>query len=169
MLALGNPRLAGYMLTGNRSTFLETDGSVAWFYHCPMAHSPLHTMSQCYDRIPILYEGEIRFVDPITRQTSPDAVTQKCSDRIKNLFELDKDQEDSWYTLTPGILHRDKHAVFGPTKVTPMTAQSLTGSQDEGMYTRSELRGFSDNIRINAASTAAFTKPNNLFYFSGRI
>ena len=35
MLALQNPRLAGYMLTGNRSMFLETDGSVAWLYHCP--------------------------------------------------------------------------------------------------------------------------------------
>ena len=29
MLALENPRLAGYMLTGNRSMFLETDASVA--------------------------------------------------------------------------------------------------------------------------------------------
>ena len=54
MLALENSRLAGYMLTGNRSMFLETDGSLAWLYHCPMVHSPLHTMSQCYDRIPIL-------------------------------------------------------------------------------------------------------------------
>ena len=69
MQALETPRLAGYMLTGNRSMFLETDGSLAWLYHCPMVHSPLHRMSQCYDRIPILYEGEIRFVDPITRQT----------------------------------------------------------------------------------------------------
>ena len=31
MLSLANPRLAGYMLTGNRSMFLETDGSLAWF------------------------------------------------------------------------------------------------------------------------------------------
>ena len=30
MLSLENPRLAGYMLTGNRSMFLETDGSLAW-------------------------------------------------------------------------------------------------------------------------------------------
>ena len=29
MLSLENPRLAGYMLTGNRSMFLSTDGSVA--------------------------------------------------------------------------------------------------------------------------------------------
>ena len=64
MLSLENPRLAGYMLTGNRSMFLETDGSLARLYHCPLVHSPLHTKNQCYDRIPILYEGQIQFVDP---------------------------------------------------------------------------------------------------------
>ena len=167
MLALENPRLAGYMLTGNRSMFLETDGSLAWLYHCPMVHSPLHTMNQCYDRIPILYEGEIRFVDPITTQTYPDAVRQNCSERIKNLFQLDMDQEDSWYTLTPAIVHQDKPAVFGPKKVTPMTAQPLTGSQYAGMYTRSELRGFWDNIVINAASRTALKKfSQNLIIYS---
>ena len=36
MLSLENPRLAGYMLTGNRSMFLETDGSLAWLYQCPL-------------------------------------------------------------------------------------------------------------------------------------
>ena len=90
-------------------------------------------MSQCYDRIPKLYKGEIRFVAPITRQTYPDAVTENCSGRSKNLFQLDMDQEDSWYTLTPGIVHQEKPPVFGPKKVTPMTAQPLTGSQDAGM------------------------------------
>ena len=167
MLALENPRLAGCMLTGNRSMFLETDGSLAWLYHCPMVHSPLHTMNDCYDRIPVLYEGEIRFVDPITRQTYPDAVTRNCSDRIKNLFQLDMDQEDSWYTLKPGIVHQDTPAVFGPKKVTPMTAQPLTGSQDAGIYTRSELRGFWDNILINAASRTALKKfSRNLIIYS---
>ena len=75
-LALENPRLAGYMLTGNGSMFLETDGSVAWLYHGPKVHSPLYTMNQCYDKIPILYRGQIHFVDPITRQTYPHATTQ---------------------------------------------------------------------------------------------
>ena len=69
MLAPENPRLAGYMLTGNRSMFLETDGSIAWLYHCLKVHLPLHTMNQCYDKILILYRGQIKFVGPITRQT----------------------------------------------------------------------------------------------------
>ena len=45
MLSLENPSLAGYMLTGSRSIFLESDGSLAWLYHCPIVHSPLHTMN----------------------------------------------------------------------------------------------------------------------------
>ena len=158
MLALESPRLAGYMLTGNRSMFLETDGSLAWLYHCPKVHSPLHTTNQCFDKIPILYEGEIRFVDRITRKTYPDAVPQNRSDRVKNLFQLDMDQEDSWYTLTPGIVHQVRPFIFGPKKLTPMTAQPLIGSQDAGMYTGNELRGFWDNILINAASRTALKK-----------
>ena len=45
MLSLEKPRLAGYMLTGKRSMFLETDGSLAYLYHCPLVHSPLQTMN----------------------------------------------------------------------------------------------------------------------------
>ena len=69
MLAMQNTRLAGYMLTGNRSMFLDTDGSVAWLYHCPKFLSPLRVLDKCYDRIPILFERTTKFVDPITRQT----------------------------------------------------------------------------------------------------
>ena len=167
MLALDNPQLAGYMLTRNRCMFLETDGSLAWLFHYPKVHSPPHTMNQCYDKIPILYEGEIRFVDPITRQICPDAVPQNCSDKIKKLFQLDMDQDGSWYTLTPDIVHQDKPAIFGPKKLTPMTAQPLNGSQDAGMYTRNELRGFWDNMLINAASRTALKKfSQNVFIYS---
>ena len=166
MLALQNPLLAGYLLTGKRSMFLETDGSVAWLYHCPKVHSPLHTTNQCYDKIPILYRGQIQFVDPITRQTYPHAMTQNCSDRIKNLYQLDMDQEDSWYTLTPGILHQDKPAIFGPQDISPVAFHTFTGSQDAGMYTRNEIKGFWDSILINAPSRTALNKfsQNHIVY-----
>ena len=66
MLSMENPRLAGYMLTGNRSMFLSTDGSLAWLCHYPLMRSPPHVMNQCYDKIPIFYKNAIFFVDPIT-------------------------------------------------------------------------------------------------------
>ena len=110
------------------------------------------------DRIPILYEGQIQFIDPITRQTQPAASIRNCKARIKNLFQFDIDQEDSWYTLTPGIVHQDRPAVFGPKDVSPVAVHSFPGSQDAGMYTRSELGSFWDSILINAASRNALKK-----------
>ena len=148
MLCLKNPRLAGYMLTGNRSMFPETDGSLAWLYHCPLIHSPLHTMNQCYDRIPRLYEGQVQFVDPITRQTQPAANIQNFTHRMINLFQFHMDQEDSWNTLTPGIVQLDRPAVFGPKDVSSVAVRSFPGSKDAGMYTRSDLRNFWDSILI---------------------
>ena len=152
MLSLENPRLAGFMLTGNRSMFPETDGSLAWLYHCPQVHSPLHTLIKCYDRMPILYEGQIQFVDPITGQTHPAANTQNCTDRIKSLYQTDMDLEDSWYTLTPGIVHQDRSVVSGPKVLSPVAVHSFLGSQDAGMYTRVELSSFWDSILVSAVS-----------------
>ena len=68
---------------GILTMFPETVGSLAWLYLCPLVRSPVHTMSQCYNRIPILYEGQIQVVDPIKRQTHPAANIQNCTDRMK--------------------------------------------------------------------------------------
>ena len=114
MLSMENPRLAGYMLSGNHFMFLSTDGSLAWLYHCPLMHSPPHVMTQCYDKIPIFYKNAIFFVDPNTRQTYPDAQVQNCSDRIKNLFQFDMENENSWFFITPTLEHRKRPTVFGP-------------------------------------------------------
>ena len=160
MQAHENPRLAVFMLTGNRSLFLETDGSVAWLYHCPKIISPLHTRNQGYDKIPILYRGQIHFVDFIFRHTYPHAMVQNYKDRIKNLFQLDMDQEDSFYTLAADIVHQDNPAVFGPHNINPVSFHIFAGSQDAGMYTRNEIERFWDSILINAASRTILLRYN---------
>ena len=77
------------------------------------------------------------------------------------------DQEDSYYTLTPGIAHQDKPAIFGPQDVNPVASHTFTGSKDVGMYTRNELKGFWDSILINAASRTAMKKfSQNLFVYT---
>ena len=62
------------------------------------------------------------------------------------------DQEDSWNPLTPGIVHQDRPAVFGPKDVSPVAVHFFPGCQDAGMYTRSELSSFWYSILIGAAS-----------------
>ena len=68
------------------------------------------------------------------------------------------DQEYSWYTLTPGIVQQDIHAVLGPKDVSPVAVHSFAGSQDAGIYARSELSSFWDSILISAASQNALKK-----------
>ena len=76
-------------------------------------------------------------------------------------------QEDSWCTLTPGIVHQDKPAIFGPQVINPVASHTFRGSQDAGIHTRNELRGFWDSILINAASrTALRTFSQNLFVYT---
>ena len=133
MLSMENPRLAGYMLTGSRSIFLSTDGSLAWLDHCPLMRSPPHVRNQCYDKIPIFYKNAIFLVDPITRQTYPDAQVQNCSDRIKNFFQFDMEDENSWFTITPTLEHRKRPAVFGPKDVTPVYRRDFGGAGDAGI------------------------------------
>ena len=158
MLPLENPRLAGYMLTGNGPVFLERNGSLAWLYSCPQVRLPLHTLNQCYDKIPVLYKGQIQFVDPITRQTLPDALPQKCSDPIKNLFQIDMDQKDSWYSPILELTHRDRHAVFAPKDISPFTTQKFPQSAKAGTYTKGQLSEIGHAILMSSATENALQK-----------
>ena len=156
MLSMENPRLAGYMLTGNRSMFLSTDGSLAWLYHCPLMRSPPHVINQCYDKIAIFYKHAIFFLNQINRQTYPNAQVQNCSDRIKNLSQFDMRDENSWFTITHTLEHRKRPAVFGPKDVTPVSRIACGGAGDAGIYTRAHLSEFWDNI--SATSRKALQK-----------
>ena len=96
--------------------FLETDGSLAWLYSCPLLRSPLHTMNECYNKIPNFYRGQIKFVDPITRQKLPDTMPQNCSDHVKTLFQMEMDDRNSWFSLTAQITPRDRPVIFSPDR-----------------------------------------------------
>ena len=49
---------AGYLLSGNRSNFLDYDGNILWFYTCTKKVSPLYVFEdkRCYKRISIFYK-----------------------------------------------------------------------------------------------------------------
>ena len=157
MLSMENSRLVGYMLTGNRSMFLSTNGSLAWLYHCPLMRSLPHVMNQCYDKMPIYYRNAI-FCQRITQQTYPDAQVQNSSDRIKNLFQFDMKDENPWFTITPTPEHRKRPAVFGPKDVTTVSTRAFGGAEDAGIYTRLQSSEFWDNITFSAASSKALQK-----------
>ena len=151
----------------NQSICEETNGSLAVQYHSPLVIVPLHTMNQGYNRFAIINEGQIQFVDPITRQTHPAANIQNYTNQIKHLFEFDMAQEDSWFTLRPGIVHQDGLEVFGPEYVSQLAFHYFPGSQDARMCIRSDLKSFWDSNLIKIGSLNALKiLPQKLNVFS---
>ena len=158
MQAIQNNRLAGYMLTGNRSMFLETDGSIGWLYHCPKRNSPLQVLEQCYDRIPIHYDGRTMFVDPITQQIYPFANEVDCVGGYKNAYQLDIDNENSWYHLMPAPVLLQQPKIFSSRVISSIPKFTGYESQRAGIYTPNQLKSFWDNILHSEASKSVLTK-----------
>ena len=145
-----NPRMAGFLLTNNRSMFLETNDNVAWLYHCPQYFSPLQIMEKCYNRIPIMYQNKIHFVDPITRKTYTSAEERSCVDKHDNLFQLDIEDDNSWVELTPGITRVKGPSVFEPN-ISPqrLTKYKFQDSDEIYLFTDQELKKFWRGMKFN--------------------
>ena len=158
LLAMQNTRLAGYMVTGNRSMFLDTDGSVAWFYHCTKFLSPLRVLDKCYDRIPILLERTTKFVDPITRQTYDFASEIPCLGDYTNVFQLDLENDNSWYQLLPDPMPFNKHLLFKPTELGHFTEFPTFDTRRAGMYAPKQMKNIPDKIIYASASDIVLKK-----------
>ena len=150
MISHENPRLAGYTLTRNKSMFIKTNGNITWLYNCPEFYSPLQILSKCYNRNPILYEDEIHFVDPISRQTFTEAEEQLCSDKHSNIFQLDVDDDNSWVELTPQITKVRTPALFKPHIVIQQIANIITASIQASIYTYKEMMSCWNSENFNS-------------------
>ena len=158
MLLIESPRLAGYILTRNRSMFLETNGNVAWLYHCPKFYSPLQLIDACYNRIPIMYREKVHFVDPITRQTFKWADQQDCSDKHLNLYQLDVDNDNSWIELTPSITRVKGPDLFKPKEIKRQVKHSLAS-----LYAYAQMQKFWSMITDNSEMKGILQKVSQSF------
>ena len=182
MISRENPRLAGYTLTRNRSMFVKTNGNVAWLYNCPEFHSPLQIPNKCYNRIPVLHEDEIHFVDPISRQTFTKAEEKLCSEKHSNLFQLDVDDDNSWVELTPQITKVRGPALFKPHIVIQQIANVITTIIYASICTYKEMMAIWDSINFNSnmkgvlkhstksllGSRESFSKISGTHYYNSR-
>ena len=163
MLSMENPRLAGYMLTGNRSMFFSTDGSLAWLYHCPLMPSPPHVMNQCYDKNPYLLQNcylPCRLNHPTDLPRCPSSTSFWPEKEPLSI----RHGRHSWFIITPTLEHRNCPSVFGPKYVTPVSRRAFAGSGDSGIYTRAQVSEFCDKILISAASRKALQNfPRDFF------
>ena len=94
---------AGYLLSGNRSNFLDYERKILWFYTCTIKVSPVYVfeVKRCYKRIPIFYKNKVHFVDTLSRRTCFWDTTVSCgSQNSHNVVQLNPDEE-KYYLITP--------------------------------------------------------------------
>ena len=83
---------------------------------------------------------------------------QNCSDHVKTLFQMEMDDRNSWFSLTPQITPRDRPVIFSPEDVVPFTRDQFPQSINARMYTKGQLTEFWDNILMSSASKNALQK-----------
>ena len=133
-MSVQNPQLAGFLSTGNRSTFFYVEGSTALLYDCPYFLSPLYKTDRCFDRIPIHFKDTLLYVDPITRQTYDYATPIACDIIPKNIFELDPDSDDQdFYILGPEPIERKPSLLFTSSQSKTIIRPNTFTAQDAGI------------------------------------
>ena len=69
-LAVLKKPYAGYLLSGNRSNFIDYEGNILWYNTCTKKLSPLYVFEdkRCYRKIPIFYKNKVHFVDTLSKE-----------------------------------------------------------------------------------------------------
>ena len=90
----------------------------------------------------------MHFVDPITRQTFLSANEISCQHVTQNLFQLEMDNDDSWYNLIPHPVVHNKPLVFSPTRLSRPSLHVPYFSNIAGLYTRKQLSQFWNDVKF---------------------
>ena len=114
-------------------------------------------LDKCYDRIPILFERTTKFVDPSTRQTYDFLSEIPCLGDYTNVFELDLENDNSWYQLLPDPMPFNKPLLFKPTELGHITQFPTFDTTRAGMYTPKQMENFWDN-KIHASASETVLK-----------
>ena len=141
-LAVSKIPYAGYLLSGNRSNFLDYEGNFLWFYTCTKKVSPLYVFEdkRCYKRNPIFYKNKSHFVDTLSRRTYFWDTASPCgSKNSHNVIQLNPD-EDKFYLLTPYPTLMQSLKKFSPESIRAIARNPNIDLQSIGTYSKSDIQ-----------------------------
>ena len=104
-----------------------------------------------------MFERSTKFEDPITRQTYDFASEIRCLGDYTNEFQLDLENDISWYQLLPEPMLFNKTLLFKPTELGHKTQFPTFDTRRAGMYTPNQMKNFWDNAIHNSASETLLT------------
>ena len=131
---------AGYLLSGNISSFIVYEGNILWFYTCTKKVSPSYVFEdkRCYKRIPIFYKNKVHFVDTLSRRTYFwDTAVAQGTESSHNVVHLNPD-EDKYYLLTPYPALMQPPKKFSPESIGPIARNPNINLQSIVIYSKSD-------------------------------
>ena len=132
---------AGYLLSGNRSIFIDYEGNILWYYTCTKKVSTLYVFEdeRCYKSIPIFYKNKVYFVDTLSRRSYFwDGYSSTMWIRKSHKVAQSKLDEDKYYLLTPY-----------PTLLLALKK-----------FSTESIRAIAQNPNIDLQSIGIFSKPD---------
>ena len=148
-MSVQNPRLAGFLLPGNRRNVLYVEGSTVWFHDCSHFLSPLYKADRCFDRIPIHFKDTLMSVDPITRQTYDYKTPIAYDNNPRNIIELDPDSDDQdFHILGRKLIKQKPPLLFTRSQVKTTIRPNTFTAQDAIIYSNVELDHFWNRFPI---------------------
>ena len=133
---------AGYLLSGNRSNFLDYERNILWFYTSTKKVSPLYVFEdkRCYKIIPIFYKNKVHFVDTLSRRTYFWDTAVPCeSESSHNVVQLNPD-EDKYYLLTPHPTLMQSLKKFSNESIRAIARNPNIDLQSIGIYSKSDIQ-----------------------------
>ena len=133
---------AGYLLSGNRSNFLDYEGNILWFYTCTKKVSSLYVFEdkRYYKRIPIFYKNKVHFVDTLSRRTYFWDTAVPCgSENSHNVVQINPD-EDKYYLLTPYPTLMQPLKKFSPESIRAIARNPNIDLQSFGIYSKFDIQ-----------------------------
>ena len=122
---------AGYLLSGNRSNFVDNE-----------LLSPLYVFEdkRCHKRNPIFYIYKVYFVGTLSRQTYFWDIAVPCgSENSHNNVQLNPD-EDKYYLLTPYPTLMPSLKKFSPESIRAVARNPNIDLQSIGIYSKSDIQ-----------------------------
>ena len=138
-VAITNPNIVTPLLPLEKGIFGRMMGEVLFTYKCSQVNVVLAQTLECTNELPVVYEGKLRYVEPITRILSPPDTVIKpinCSNVLAPIYQI---TPTTWVSL-PG-----KVKVDNPKQLELMTLEKgqvfkeLEGIATSGLYSPADI------------------------------
>ena len=129
---------AGYLLSRNRSNFIDNEGNILWYYTCTKKVLPLYVFED--KRIPFFYKNIVYFVDTLSRRTYFWDTAGPCGSKNSHtVVQLNLD-EDKYYLLTPNPTLLPPLKKFSPESIRAIARNPNIDLQSIGIYSKSDIQ-----------------------------